>query len=119
MAKNLLFDCSYSEVWVHPKNYRTLTSKKSLNQDWYVQCKFYDPIYTDKYPKGYPFRKRINGFKTLDERKAAADFLLKDIPRIMEIQGFNPITKKYMVPEAKPKINYVHPKLNFIKAFLR
>lgn len=116
MAKNLLFDCSYSEVWVHPKNYKTLTSQKSLELDWYVQCKFHDPLFKEKYPKGFPFRKRINSFRTLEERKAAAAFYLKEIPKILEDKGYNPITKIYMIPEPKPIPGVLHPKMNFIEA---
>jgi integrase len=116
MAKNLLFDCSYSEVWVHPKNYKTLTSKKSLDLDWYVECKFYDPLFKEKYPKGFPFRKKLNRFKTLDERKAAIQLLLKEIPKLFEDKGYNPITKKFMIAEEKPASGVLHPKLNFIEA---
>jgi site-specific recombinase XerC len=116
MAKNLLFDCSYTEVWVHPKNWKTLTSKKSLELNWYVECKFTDPLFLEKYPKGFPFRKKLNKFRTLDERKAAIQMLLIEIPKLFEDKGWNPITKKFMIPEAKPKAGTLHPKQNFIEA---
>jgi hypothetical protein len=51
MAKNLLFDCSYTEYGYTPKNWKTLTSKKSLELNWYVECKFTDPYFLKKYPK--------------------------------------------------------------------
>ncbi len=57
MAKNLLFDCHYSEIWVHPENWKSLTTQKSLKLNWYVECKFYDPLFKDKYPKGFPYQK--------------------------------------------------------------
>lgn len=98
MAKNLPFDCSYTEVWASPKNWKTLNSKKSLDLDWYVQCKFTDPLFKEKYPGGFPFRKKLNRFRTLDERKAAIEFYLQEIPRILE-KGYNPITKTYMIKE--------------------
>lgn len=116
MAKSLLFDCSYTEVWVHPKNWKTLTSKKSLELNWYVECKFTDPLFNEKYPKGFPFRKKLNKFRTLEERKAAIQLLLIQIPKLFEEKGWNPITKKYMLPEAKPVPGTLHPKLNFIEA---
>ena len=116
MAKSLLFDCSYTEVWVHPKNWKTLTSKKSLELNWYVECKFTDPLFIEKYPKGFPFRKKLNKFKSLEERKAAIQLLLIQIPKLFEEKGWNPITKKYMFPEAKPVPSTLHPKLNFIEA---
>lgn len=116
MAKNLLFDCSYSEIWVHPKNWKTLTSKKSLELNWYVECKFTDPLFLDKYPKGFPFRKKLNKFRTLEERKAAIQLLLKEIPILFEDKGWNPITKKYMIPEAKPTPGSLYPNQSFIEA---
>lgn len=116
MAKNLLFNCSYSELWVHPENWKTLTTQKSLKLDWYVECKFYDPLFKEKYPKGFPFRKKLNRFKTLEERKTVIKAFLEEIPKLLEERGYNPITKKYMIPEAKPIPGTLHPKLNFIEA---
>jgi len=117
MAKNLPCDCSYSELWVHPKNWKTLTTKKSLSLDWYVQCKFTDPVFSEKYPYGFPFRKKLNKFRTLEERKAAVEFYLNEIPRILE-KGYNPITKTYMVKE-EPKIidkTKLNPELMYLDA---
>ncbi|MBE8727994.1 tyrosine-type recombinase/integrase [Flavobacterium hungaricum] len=102
MAKNLSFNCSYSEIWVHPKNWKTLTSQKSLQLDWRVECKFYDPLFKEKYPKGFPFRKKANRFKTLEERKAVIETWLEEIPKLLEQKGYNPITRKYMIEE-KPE----------------
>ncbi|MEC4050612.1 tyrosine-type recombinase/integrase [Flavobacterium sp. SUN046] len=105
MAKTLLFDCACSEVWVHPENWRSLNTQKSLKLDWYVECKFYDPEFKDKYPKGFPFRKKVNRFRTLEERKGAISFLLKEIPRLLEDRGYNPITKKFMIEQVKHGIS--------------
>jgi site-specific recombinase XerC len=117
MATNLLFDCAYSDLWVHPENWKTLTSQKSLKLDWRVECKFYDPKFKDKYPKGFLFRKKLNRFRSLEERKAVVETWLKEIPKLFEDKGYNPITKKYMVPELKPVPGSLHAKLNFIEAF--
>lgn len=116
MATNLLFDCHYSDIWVHPKNWRTLNSQKSLKINWYVECKFHDPLFKEKYPKGFPYRKRLNKLRTLDERKAAIELLLIEIPKLFELKGWNPITKRYMVPEPKPAQGTLYPKQNFIEA---
>jgi hypothetical protein len=70
MAKNLLFDCSYTEYGYISKNWKTLTSKKSLELNWYVECKFTDPLFLMKNTR-FPFRKKLNKFRTLEERKAA------------------------------------------------
>lgn len=116
MAKNLLFDCAYSDLWVHPENWKTLTSQKSLKLDWRVECKFYDPLFKEKYPKGFLFRKKLNRFRTLEERKAVVETWLKEIPKLFEEKAYNPITKKYMIPELKPVPGTLHSKLNFVEA---
>lgn len=116
MAKNLLFDCAYSDLWVHPENWKTLTSQKSLKLDWRVECKFYDPLFKEKYPKGFLYRKKLNRFRTLEERKAVVETWLKEIPKLFEEKGYNPITKKYMIPELKPVPGTLHSKLNFVEA---
>ena len=116
MAKNLLFDCHYSDIWVHPENWKTLTTQKSLKLNWYVECKFHDPLFKEKYPKGFPFRKRLNRLRTIEERKAAIRLLLKEIPILFEQKGWNPITKRYMIPEPIPAFGSLYPKQNFIEA---
>lgn len=116
MATTLLFDCYYSDVWVHPANWKTLTTQKSLKLNWYVECKFHDPLFKEKYPKGFPFRKRLNKLRSLEERKAAIQLLLKEIPVLFEKKGWNPITKRYMIPEPIPVPGSLFPKQNFIEA---
>lgn len=116
MAKNLKFDCHYSDIWVNPANWKSISTQKSLKLNWYVECKFYDPLFKEKYPKGFPFRKRVNKFRTLEERKAAIELFLIEIPKLFEDKGYNPITKKFMIPELKPVQGSLHPKLNFIAA---
>ena len=104
--KSLPFDCSCTDVWVSPENWQTITGKKAISVNWYVQCIFYDPLFKEKYPKGFPFRKKLNKFKTVEERKAAAKYLLDEIPKLFEEKGFNPITKKLMIePVIEPQLN--------------
>lgn len=93
-----LFGCSYSDVWVSPSNWKTTTAKAALEKEWYVQCYFYDPLFKDKYPKGKPYRKKLNRFPTLELRKQAAECFIENIHEQFQA-GYNPITKKYMVPE--------------------
>lgn len=114
--KSLPYDCSYTDVWVSPKNWKTITGKKALTTNWYVQCVFYDPLFKEKYPKGFSFRKKLNKIKTIEERKAAAQYLLEELPKLFEVKGYNPITKKFMIPEAKPIQGTLHSKLNFTEA---
>jgi len=118
MAKTLLFNCAYSDVWVHPTNWRTLTTQKSLKLNWYVECKFYDPLFKEKYPKGFPFRKRLNRLRSLEERKSAIELLLKEIPVLFEKKGYNPITKQYMIKQEKVfDYNVLSSELPIMRAF--
>ncbi|QYS85393.1 hypothetical protein JJC03_09085 [Flavobacterium oreochromis] len=93
--KKLLFGCSRTDAWVSPEDWNKSSSKKLMNSNWYVQCNFFDPKFKDKYPKGFPYRKKLNKFKTLEERKAAAEFYLSEIVEILD-KGYNPITKHFM-----------------------
>lgn len=111
MAKNLKFDCFYSDIWVHPDNWKSLTSQKSLKLNWYVECKFHDPLFKDKYPKGFPYRKKVNKLRTLEERKAAIQLLLNEIPKLFEDRGYNPITDTYMIPAEILDSNVLNPEL--------
>ncbi len=96
--KQLLFDCSCTDAWVSPPNWKTISGKKALEANWYIQCNFFDPLFKEKYPKGFPFRKKLNKFKTIEQRKAAAEYYLDEIPKLFQDKGYNPITKTYMLP---------------------
>lgn len=111
-------DCSFTELWVSPENWKTTTAKSTLSKNWYVQCYFFDPTFKEKYPNGYPFRKKLNKFKTLDERKAAAIFFLDEIPKLFIDKGFNPITKKFMFdqPEETHFNDDIGPTTPFLEA---
>lgn len=90
------YGCHYTNVWVSPKDWKTTTSKASLKKDWYVQCYFFDPLFKDKYPRGRTYRKKLNKLKTLDDRKAAVEYYLQEIPLLFK-EGYNHITEKYMI----------------------
>ncbi|WP_392447962.1 tyrosine-type recombinase/integrase [Capnocytophaga canis] len=113
MTTKTIDGCSYSEFWVHPKNWQKAT-KKDLEKEWYIQCAFFDPRFQKKYPKGFPYRKRVNKPKTVEERKAVISFLLKKLPEQLD-EGFNPILKKYPCVQKEG----LHPDLPFIEAFNR
>lgn len=114
--KKLHFDCECSEVWASPKNWKTITGKKALSLNWYVQCFFRDPKFKEKYPNGFPFRKKLNKLKTLEERKAAIELYLEEIPKLFFDKGYNPITKTFMiepVQEAKKHLTELCPETPF------
>lgn len=98
MATKLIHGCSYSNLWVNPSNWESIRSQKALKKTWYIQCKFFDPEYAHKYPNGFPYRKKVNRFKTLEERKDAIRLLLEEIPKLFENKHYNPISKKFMKP---------------------
>lgn len=116
MEKIANTNCTFSEVWVSPTNWKTTTSKSSLKKSWYVQCYFFDPLFAEKYPKGFPFRKKLNKFKTLEERKAAAELYIQEIPKLFRDKGYNPITKRSLIKEEKPIPGTLYSKLNFVEA---
>lgn len=81
--------CQSSEPSIYPKNWKQTGA--SLKCKWRVQFYFYDP-HNQKQQKKYCLIKGgINTFKTLDERRQAAQFLQKEI-RAMLLSGFNFIT---------------------------
>lgn len=109
-------ECYFSAIWVSPTNWKTTSTKASLKKTWYVQCYFYDPLFKEKYPKGFPFRKKLNKLQTLEERKAAVELYLKEIPKIFIEKGFNPITKKFMFDSAFEENKDLNPNTKFIEA---
>lgn len=89
--------CTRSEIWVYPKNWETTTAKSSLKKTWYVQCFFHDPAFAEKYPKGFPYRVKANkGTYSLESRRAAVKFVLEHMALMLDVRGYNPITKTYM-----------------------
>ena len=83
--------CSRSEIWASPKNWETTTAKASLKKNWYIQCYFFDPDFKDKYPKGFPYRMKVNKGSTLAERKATVKFTINLMAKLLDEDGFNPI----------------------------
>lgn len=101
-----------------PSNWKS-KSKKNLKVEWYVQCNFFDPAFEKEYPKGFPFRKRANKPKTIEERQA----LIKELSNIMLgllEEGYNPITDTFMgkvdneddINENTPVLEALHFVLN-------
>lgn len=116
MATNKVSNgCSYTNLWVSPSNWETVRSKKQLAKVWYIQCKFFDPLFKDKYPNGFPFRKRLNQYKTIEERQQAIRILKTEIPKLLDA-GYNPITN-YNPQEEIPKSGMMQPEMPVIDAF--
>lgn len=103
--------CSRTEVFISPKNYKSLRNKSDLQKDWFVECRFHDPKFVGKYPKGFQYRKRAN-FETIQERKEAVKILKELMENELDKKFFNPITQTYMRSEG----NELHPKIDFKSA---
>jgi hypothetical protein len=78
--KQLRNGCSRTEVFISPKNYKTLKNKSDLTKDWFVECRFYDPLFKDKYPEGFQFRRRPEKQSTLADQKRK----IQDYKTLME-----------------------------------
>ena len=87
--------CSRSNFTVSPKNWRT--QKASVKKPWKIFYRFYDPACRDAYPGGkdIPIRK-MNKYKTLLERQEATRELLEIEKELIDVDGYNPITRKFM-----------------------
>lgn len=82
--------CTHADPFIFP-NLKKLSSKEAMTKEWYVGCKFYDPVFKEKYPKGYFWRRKgLAEFKTFSERKEAAELLIDEMRRALD-NCFNPI----------------------------
>ena len=97
--RELLNGCSCSKLSVHPRNWKG--SGASIKKDWYIFYTFIDPAFKEKYKYGkLVFVKGMNRSKTLEERRAITKVLLDEIEKIIYDEGYNPISKTFMVPPA-------------------
>ncbi len=118
--------CSCSNPSVFPKNWNATGA--SIKIDWRIQYYFYDPKLADKYPKGsLRIIKGMNSFRTLAERREAVKVLLEELMEALQLEGYNPITKKKVEPivtdyEIDPStkfieaLNQVLPKLDVVES---
>lgn len=60
--KKLKNNCHRTEIFISPKNYKQLRKKEDLQKQWFVECRFFDPIFSSKYPKGFQYRIRMNSY---------------------------------------------------------
>lgn len=106
--------CWISDPSVNPRNWKT-GGIKLLKQDWYIQYWFHDPIFSDhpKLKKGkLCIVKGMNGYKTLAERRESVEYIMDQEIRILQLEGFNPITGQWIAPldvdiEVDPKTSFI------------
>lgn len=109
--KELQNGCSRTEVFISPKNYKSIRSKSQMPKNWFVECRFHDPALVDKFPNGYPYRKKFSG-ESLSELKAIAEIYKEEMEHQLDVQNYHPIKKVYMTDRS----GELHPGLFFVDA---
>lgn len=109
--KDLQNGCSRTEVFISPKNYKSIKTKAQLPKYWFVECRFFDPHYSEKYPDGFQYRKKFSGTE-LRELKITAEFFKEEMEHRLDVSNYNPISKVYM----SDRSGDLHPGLLFVDA---
>jgi integrase len=109
--------CSCSEPSVYPKNWLT-GGPALLKKTWYLQYKFYDPKYRDRYKYGrLIIIKGMNSYKTLPERRAAVSLLFENELDALKNYQYNPITGTRVDSIDEVRSEYeIDPSTPFIQA---
>lgn len=107
--------CTCSEPIVIPKNWKNC-NESALKKPWRIQYYFRDPKFKKKFPNGKLIPvKGMNHLKTLEERRVATEYLLKNEIYALKVEGYNPITKQNMPPDEMVNID-IHPHTLFCEA---
>jgi hypothetical protein len=90
-------ECKCSKIKVHPEDWDQLGA--SFKEVWYIQYRFYDPIFKTSFPKGKLciYRKGINKAKTVMEKRLLIRKALHELTTRLK-QGYNLITKITISP---------------------
>lgn len=107
---NLVNGCSRTEVFISPKKYHTFT-KSNFVKNWFVECRFHDPAFIEKYPEGFQYRKKFSGDNLLD-LKMISKIFKEEMEKMLDEKNYNPITKNYMTN----RIGILHPYMPFVEA---
>lgn len=86
-------DCRCSDLHVFPPNWKE--KKAPIKKNWRIEYRFYDPLYKDRWPNGYPkvIKKGINNLKTREERQAFIKKRLEEEENRLK-SGYNPILEQ-------------------------
>lgn len=109
--KDLQNGCSRTEVFISPKNYKSIKTKAQLPKYWFVECRFFDPHFSEKYPQGFQFRKKFVG-GDIRELKMTAEIYKDEMEHTLDVLKYNPVTKQYM----NDRSTDLHPGLYFVEA---
>ncbi|WP_073180794.1 tyrosine-type recombinase/integrase [Cruoricaptor ignavus] len=109
--KELPNGCSRTEVYISPKNYKTIRSKSQMPKYWFVECRFFDPKFSEKYPNGFQYRRKFTATDP-KESKLYAEVYKEEMEKALDELFYNPITKEF----AADKSRKLHPGLLFFDA---
>lgn len=110
--------CSRSKFYIYPTNWKS--KKASLKKNWLIQYRFYDPAFkgTKLWGKDIPIKASVNRYHTVAVRQEIIDDLLKHEESKLK-QGWNPITKVYVVPPSETTLQDIDPQTGLIAALKR
>ncbi|RYY48067.1 MAG: site-specific integrase, partial [Chitinophagaceae bacterium] len=109
--------CYCSDLSVFPKDWQK--SGASIAHDWYIHYRYYDPTVLDAKGKIKPkmiIIKGMNSFKTLGERRESVAGLIKQELSMLRDEGYNPITKQFMIKHQDVIEYEIDPSTPFIEA---
>lgn len=98
-------------VYFLPKDCMDFTAKSVFPREWAVECRFHDPDFKERYPKGFQYRRKFSS-DSLQELKMIAKIYKEEMERSLDELNFNPITKKYV----KSSFTELNPNLFLIDA---
>lgn len=105
----LLNGCHRTGVYFLPKDCLDFTAKSDFPNEWAVECRFYDPKFKTKYPKGFQYRRKFSS-DSLHVLKRTAILYKELMEERLDKEHFNPITKSIMSNQS------IYPEMLFIDA---
>ncbi|WP_185269614.1 hypothetical protein [Chryseobacterium bernardetii] len=105
----LLNGCHRTGVYFLPKECLDFTAKSDFPNEWAVECRFYDPKFKSKYPKGFQYRRKFSS-DSLHVLKRTAILYKELMEARLDSENYNPITKSVMSNQS------LYPEMPFMNA---
>lgn len=105
----LLNGCHRTGVYFLPKDCLDFTPKSEFPTEWAVECRFYDPKFKDKYPKGFQYRRKFSS-DSLQVLKRTAIMYKELMEARLDNEHYNPISKSIMSSQS------LYPEMIFMNA---
>lgn len=116
--KKTFFGCESSNLQVSPKNYASKRPSERLG-NYFVEVKFFDPNFIDKYPKGKVCRWKFNSIKNHKEKIETMKIFVSEMEKMIFEDGYNPITNMYMLEKKEMPVEYDSDVLNKNTSFIK